>query len=78
MDELNINELKELVLFYNRKCAELELQSLERQLKINRLSDTISRLTVHLEAMNAPRQPEVVQEQPTKPKTVAKKTKTGK
>jgi hypothetical protein len=78
MDELNINELKELVLFYNKKCAELELQSLERQLKVNRLSDTVSKLTVHLEAMNAPRQPEVVQEQPVKQKTVTKKTKTVK
>ena len=78
MDELNIVELKELVLFYNRKCAELELQSLERQLKINRLSDTVSKLTVHLDAMNAPRQPDVVQEQPVKQKTIAKKTKTGK
>jgi hypothetical protein len=78
MDELNINELKELILFYNKKCAELELQSLERQLKVNRLSDTVKKLTVHLEAMNAPRQPEVVQEQPVKQKTVAKKTKTGK
>jgi hypothetical protein len=78
LDELNINELKELVLFYNKKCAELELQSLERQLKVNRLSDTVSKLTVHLEAMNAPRQPEVVQEHPVKQKTIAKKTKTGK
>jgi hypothetical protein len=78
MDELNINELKELILFYNRKCAELELQSLERQLKINRLSNTVNSLNSMVEAMNAPRQPDVVQEQPIKEKTVAKKTKTGK
>jgi hypothetical protein len=78
MDDLNISELKELVLFYNKKCADVELQALERQLKINRLTDTVSKLTVHLEAMNAPRQPDPVQQQPVKQKTVTKKTKTGK
>ena len=78
MDELNINELQHLVLFYNKKCAEIELQSLERQLKINRLSNTVDKLTAHIEQVKSIKQPDIVQEQPVKEKTAAKKTKTGK
>jgi cytochrome c peroxidase len=37
MDELNIEELKQLVVFYNKRTSDSELKNAEFQLIINRL-----------------------------------------
>jgi hypothetical protein len=37
MDELTIEELKQLVIFYNKKANDSELKSLELQLIVSRL-----------------------------------------
>jgi hypothetical protein len=37
MDDLTIEELKQLVLFYKQKASDLELNLLEGQLKVNRV-----------------------------------------
>ena len=36
MDDLTIEELRQLVLFYKQKASDLELNLLEGQLKVNR------------------------------------------
>lgn len=70
-----MNELKELVLFYKQQYSDIQLESLQRQLKINRLSDTVNRLSNHLDSINAAQQQAVVE---TKKEEVKKKTKTTK
>jgi hypothetical protein len=75
VDDLNMNELKELVLFYKQQYSDIQLESLQRQLKINRLSDTVNRLSNHLDSINSAQQQAVVE---TKKEEVKKKTKTTK
>ena len=70
-----MNELKELVLFYKQQYSDIQLESLQRQLKINRLSDTVNRLSNHLDSINSAQQQAVVE---TKKEEVKKKTKTTK
>lgn len=38
MDELSLDDLKQLVYFYKQKSADLELQNLQLQLKINKIN----------------------------------------
>lgn len=70
-----MNELKELVLFYKQQYSDIQLESLQRQLKINRLSDTVNRLSTHLDSINAERQAEM---EKAKEEQAKKKTKTAK
>lgn len=38
MDDLNIDEIKQLVNFYKQRSSDLELQVLQLQLRINKLN----------------------------------------
>jgi hypothetical protein len=85
MQNLDINQLKELVLFYNKKSAELELQSLERQLMINSMDKTMSaqraaieELTKKINEMFINKQENMVKEEEIKQKNITNKPKTGK
>ena len=85
MQNLDINQLKELVLFYNKKSAELELQSLERQLMINSMDKTMSaqraaieELTKKINEMFINKQENIVKEEEIKQKNITNKPKTGK
>ena len=40
MENLTIEEIKQLVNFYKQKCSDLELQMLQGQIMLNRLSET--------------------------------------
>ena len=40
MDDLTIEEMKQLVNFYKQKCSDLELQMLQGQIRLNRSSET--------------------------------------
>lgn len=37
MEDLTVDELKQLVLFYKQKSSDLELETLKLQLKLNRV-----------------------------------------
>lgn len=80
MDDLNINELKELVLFYKQQYSDVQLESLQRQLKVNRLSETVNKLSTHLDSINAQRQAEMeeAKKEQVKQEQAKKKTKTAK
>ena len=80
-----MNELKELVLFYKQQYSDIQLESLQRQLKVNRLSETVNRLSTHLDSINAQRQAEMeeakkeqVKKEQAKKEQAKKKTKTAK
>jgi predicted RNase H-like nuclease (RuvC/YqgF family) len=55
MDELNLNieELKQLVLFYNKRASDSELKNAEFQLFINRLKSQNSNLKSAIEHQNS-------------------------
>ncbi len=85
MESLDINQLKELVLFYHKKSADLELQSLERQLAINKMGKNLSEQFATIDALNKTinemliaKQEEVIKEQSIKEKNINKKKNTGK
>jgi hypothetical protein len=40
MEDLTVEEMKQLVIFYKQKAADMELNLLEAQLKLNRVLST--------------------------------------
>lgn len=52
MDELNIEELKQLLVFYHKRTSDSELKNAEFQLFINRLKSQNSTLKSTIENLN--------------------------
>jgi hypothetical protein len=50
MEDLNLEEIKQLVIFYKQKSADLEFNLLQLQIKLNRI--TAIQDTVELQANN--------------------------
>ncbi len=45
MDDLTIEELKQLVVFYKQKCSDLEYEFLKNQLLVKRINSLVPQTT---------------------------------
>ena len=77
MEDLTVQELKEIIAFYRDKCSNLEFEILNHKLALIRSSKTNEQLTAQVKMLNdAIEAKRLAEEEVAKAKTSPKRTKT--